>query len=196
MHRVLDIVGVFALGIMLLPIITLTIVCLLAKRQGVIFKQTRIGLQGQPFAMYKFKTMRDEKSCEALLAVREAESNGQVYKHAADPRVTHLGRLLRKTSIDELPQLWNVLVGDMSLVGPRPLMPHMVDFKNDLHRERQSVKPGLTGLWQIRSRHRNTSADEMLSDDLEYVREWFSLKGNLVILCRTIPAIISARGAV
>jgi lipopolysaccharide/colanic/teichoic acid biosynthesis glycosyltransferase len=196
MNRVLDIVGVLVLGIMVLPIIILAFVFLSTKREGVIFKQTRIGLRGQPFTIYKFKTMRDGTSREALLAVRAAESNGQVYKHAADPRVTDFGRLLRRTSIDELPQLWNVFVGHMALVGPRPLMPHMVDFENELHRERHSVKPGLTGLWQIRSRHRNTAADEMLSDDLEYVREWRSLKGHLVILCRTIPAIISARGAV
>ena len=181
---------------MLMPVIALTLMCLSARREGVIFRQTRIGLQGQPFTIYKFKTMREEMSQKMLFAVREAESSGQLYKHVADPRVTHFGRLLRRTSIDELPQLWNVLVGDMSLVGPRPLMPHMVDFRNDLHRERHSVKPGLTGLWQIRSRHRNTKADEMLSDDLEYIRDWYSLKGNLVILFKTIPAIVSARGAV
>lgn len=195
-NRVVDVAGACAAGLLALPILLPTLVCLIAHGGGVLFKQTRIGYRGRHFTIYKFKTMLNQVPAEIFLDVQEAALNGRLYKNSHDPRVTKLGRILRKTSIDELPQLWNVIIGDMSLIGPRPLVPHMVDLHNDLHRQRLSVKPGLTGLWQIRNRHQNRSIDEMLSDDLEYIRQWRSLNGHLIILFRTIHAIASARGAV
>ena len=157
----------------------------------VLFRQTRIGLHGRKFQMIKFRTMSidAERQLEALL--EQSEVNGQAFKLTDDPRVTHSGRFLRRTSLDELPQLWNVLRGHMSLVGPRPALPREVDSYDLWHRRRLSMKPGITGLWQVSAR-RTADFDTWAQLDLSYIDRW-SLWLDLKILARTLPAAIEGR---
>ncbi|MFO1476868.1 MAG: sugar transferase [Verrucomicrobiota bacterium] len=144
--------------------------------------------------MFKFRSMRIDTDPKLAQLQRRAAESGVLVKHVRDPRVTPIGRVLRSTSIDELPQLMNVLRGEMSLVGPRPLLPFMLAPFPAFARARAIVRPGLTGLWQIRERHNNTSALCMLPHDLEYIRR-FSLWRDLVILCRTPWVVITQKGA-
>ncbi len=161
----------------------------------VIFRQRRAGLHGKPFIMFKFRTMcadaeQKQKELEAF-----NEMSGPVFKVGDDPRVTPLGRLLRRLSIDELPQLFNVLRGEMSLVGPRPLPLYEVEkFQSAGHRRRLSMKPGLTCLWQVRGRNQVTDFDDWVKMDLEYIDEW-SLWLDLRILLRTVPVVLCGFGA-
>jgi exopolysaccharide production protein ExoY len=127
--------------------------------------------------------------------VEELERQGVLAKSDSDPRVTRVGRFLRRTSIDELPQLWNVLRGDMSLVGPRPLLPFMLDPFPDLRAARCTVKPGITGLWQISSRDENTNAWSMADEDLAYIADR-GVAQDMQILLRTVPAVLRGSGAV
>ena len=165
----------------------------LTSRGPAIYRQPRIGYRCEPFAMYKLRTMRlgAEREEERILA----DNPGLTFvKLSRDPRVTAVGRLLRRTSLDELPQLVNVLRGEMSLVGPRPIL--LNDFRRFPRGEqlcRFAVLPGLTGLWQVSGRSL-TSEEERLRLDLEYVESW-SLARDLRILLRTLPAVISGRGA-
>ena len=165
----------------------------LTSRGPVLFVQRRGGLNGRPFPMLKFRTMREgaEKERQALLAANEMD--GPVFKIANDPRVTPIGRLLRRTSIDELPQLLNVVAGHMSLVGPRPLP--IVETRDLVgpFRRRLSMKPGLTCLWQVSGRN-ELGFEEWMTMDLEYVDNW-SLGLDLALLLRTLPAMLSGRGA-
>ena len=161
----------------------------------VLFRQQRSGINGQPFTLYKFRTMvtNAEQLKHELAAMNEM--NGPVFKVSNDPRVTPIGKFLRKYSLDELPQLYNVLRGEMSLVGPRPLPVDEVKRFNDLaHRRRLSVKPGLTCLWQISGRNNVTDFKEWVRLDLEYIDNW-SLWLDLKILWRTLPAVLAATGA-
>ena len=157
----------------------------------VLFRQTRIGLHGRRFDVVKFRTM--VAGAEAMLddLADQSEVEGQAFKLANDPRVTRTGRLLRRTSIDELPQLWNVLRGDMSLVGPRPALPREVDSYDMWHRRRLSMKPGITGLWQVSAR-RSTNFDTWAQLDLSYIDRW-SLWLDFKILVRTLPAALEGR---
>jgi len=157
------------------------------------FKQPRIGKNGTPFIVYKLRTMvpNAEELKQDLLEHNEAE--GALFKIKADPRVTRLGRLLRKFSIDELPQLLNVLRGDMSLVGPRPQVPEEVAQYEGWHYRRLEVTPGLTGLWQATGRS-DTSFDNMVRLDIYYTEHW-SLWLDLRILLMTVPAVLFGRGA-
>jgi lipopolysaccharide/colanic/teichoic acid biosynthesis glycosyltransferase len=159
----------------------------------VLYVQQRAGLLGRPFPMLKFRSMRlgADREREALLAKNEMD--GPVFKMTNDPRVTGLGRVLRRTSLDELPQLFNVLSGHMSLVGPRPLPIDETQALQGAHRRRLSMRPGLTCLWQVRGRSDLTFA-EWMTLDLAYVDRW-SLGLDLAILLRTIPAILVGRGA-
>ena len=161
----------------------------------VLFTQRRAGLHGHPFTMWKFRTMDlgAEKRHGELAALNEM--SGPVFKVQDDPRVTRFGRLLRRTSVDELPQLVNVLLGDMSLVGPRPLPLYEVNnFQKSAHRRRLSMKPGLTCLWQIRGRNDVTNFDDWVRMDLEYIDNW-SLGMDLRILIGTIPVVLLGAGA-
>ncbi len=161
----------------------------------VLFRQQRSGLNGRPFTMYKFRTMvsNAEQIKHELAALNEM--NGPVFKVTKDPRITKLGKLLRRFSIDELPQLVNVLRGEMSLVGPRPLPVDEVKRFDDLaHRRRLSVKPGLTCLWQVSGRSDLKDFREWVRLDLEYIDHW-SLWLDLKILCRTVPAVFRGAGA-
>jgi len=160
----------------------------------VLYRQPRAGLNGRPFTMLKFRSMRrDAAQHQAELAAHN-EMRGPVFKVAADPRVTPLGRFLRRFSLDELPQLWNVLRGEMSLVGPRPLpIEEVRRFADDAHRRRLSVKPGLTCLWQISGRNDISDFDDWVRLDLAYIDQW-SLWLDLKILLATIPVALLGRG--
>lgn len=161
----------------------------------VFFRQQRAGLNGAPFTMLKFRTMvtNAEQLKQELASLNEM--SGPVFKVTNDPRVTRIGRLLRKTSLDELPQFWNVLRGEMSLVGPRPLpVDEVARFDDSAHRRRLSVKPGLTCLWQVSGRNQVRDFKEWVRLDLEYIDNW-SLWLDLRILCRTIPVVLTGAGA-
>lgn len=167
----------------------------LSSKGPVIFRQQRAGLHGKPFTMFKFRTMgADAEQRKAELEALN-QMKGPVFKVDKDPRVTPLGRWLRKTSVDELPQLLNVLKGEMSLVGPRPLPIYEVEkFALASHRRRLSMKPGLTCLWQVRGRNQVVDFDDWVQMDLEYIDNW-SFWLDLVILLRTIPVVLFGWGA-
>lgn len=159
----------------------------------VFFRQVRVGRGGRCFVAHKFRSMRvgAEEEFGQVAALNEA--TGPIFKVKRDPRVTRVGRLLRRTSLDELPQLFNVWRGDMSLVGPRPPIPQEVEKYADWHRKRLEVSPGVTGMWQVSGRS-NLTFDEMVLLDLWYIQNW-SLGLDLKILLRTLPAVIFAKGA-
>lgn len=166
------------------------------SRGPVLFKQTRIGKGRRPFTMYKFRSMcRDaERELASLIDMDQAKATGEIYKQRDDPRITRVGRVLRRTSLDELPQVLNVLKGEMSLVGPRALLPHMVAPFEKWDTQRSVVAPGITGLWQVSARDRNTSLRDMIEYDLAYI-ERQSLTTDFIILARTIRVLIGTRGA-
>ena len=198
--RSLDIVGSAALLAGLSPLMLLIAGLVKLKSEGpVLFKQVRVGQRGRPFEMLKFRTMHvnnDDRIHQAFVAdlIKAATPANGVFKIVDDPRVTSIGRFLRKTSLDELPQLWNVVRGEMSLVGPRPPLPYEVKRYKPWHRRRiLEAKPGITGLWQVKGRSR-TTFDEMVRLDLRYARTrslWMDIK----ILLATPGAVISGKGA-
>lgn len=188
--RVLDIVLASLFFIVTFPLMVVTAVAIKLTSQGpIFFIQERIGLNKRKFQMYKFRTM--ELDAEKRLPEVEHlnEADGPAFKIRNDPRVTPIGRFLRKTGIDELPQLVNVLKGDMSMVGPRPLpLRDYEGFDKDWQRRRFSVRPGITGLWQISGRHA-LSFDTWMKLDIHYIDQW-SLLLDIEILLKTIPAIL------
>ena len=192
----MDFFGALGLLILLSPLFLLIAAAIKFVSPGpVFFKQQRSGLNGAPFTLYKFRTMvtNAEQFKHELEAMNEMR--GPVFKVTNDPRVTRIGKWLRRYSLDELPQLFNVLRGEMSLVGPRPLPVDEVKRFNDLaHRRRLSVKPGITCLWQISGRNQIADFKEWVRLDLEYIDNW-SLWLDLKILLRTIPAVFAATGA-
>ncbi|MCL6547709.1 MAG: sugar transferase [Alicyclobacillus sp.] len=159
----------------------------------VFFSQYRSGQYGKPFRMYKFRSMRVDAEAVREQLMHLNEMSGPVFKISHDPRVTRVGRFLRKTSLDELPQLFNVLRGDMSLVGPRPPLPSEVNQYNPEHRRRLSVKPGITCLWQIGGRN-EIDFSQWMQLDLQYIDSW-TYWNDWRILLRTIPAVVKRRGA-
>jgi exopolysaccharide production protein ExoY len=167
---------------------------LVSSRGPIIFKQKRVGRQGTEFWFYKFRTMVVHQSDTYSQAV-DLNGSGVLFKTKNDPRVTPIGKWLRRFSLDELPQLVNVIKGDMSMVGPRPLVPFMLEPYPEFAAARSLMKPGITGLWQLRARQNNTSAVYMLEHDLEYIQN-FSLLLDLEILCSTPKAVFLGRGAV
>jgi len=192
----MDFFGALVLLILLSPLFLLIAAAIKCVSPGpVFFKQQRSGLSGAPFTLYKFRTMvtNAEQFKHELEAMNEMR--GPVFKVTNDPRVTRIGKWLRRYSLDELPQLFNVLRGEMSLVGPRPLPVAEVRRFNDLaHRRRLSVKPGITCLWQISGRNQIADFKEWVRLDLEYIDNW-SLWLDLKILLRTIPAVLTTTGA-
>jgi exopolysaccharide biosynthesis polyprenyl glycosylphosphotransferase len=191
--RLLDIVLAALALIVLSPVLALTAVWVRIHDGGpVLFRQVRIGEHGRPFEVIKFRTMILD--AEEHLAELESlnEIRGQAFKVTDDPRVTPSGRVLRALSLDELPQLWNVVRGEMSLVGPRPPLPREVDEYDVWHRRRLSMKPGITGLWQVAAR-REPEFDRWVRMDLDYIDRW-SLLLDLKIIARTIPAVIGQQG--
>lgn len=193
MKRLIDVVGA-GLGLVLLSPVLLAAAAVMWLREGtpILFRQERVGLNGRPFTMVKFRTMIVGAE-ERLDEVQHLnERNGVAFKATNDPRITSVGRFLRRTSIDELPQLWNVLTGSMSLVGPRPPLPHEVAEYDVWHRRRLSMKPGITGLWQVEARH-DPDFDRWVEHDLVYIDGW-SIWLDLKILARTLPALVTHGG--
>jgi exopolysaccharide biosynthesis polyprenyl glycosylphosphotransferase len=196
LKMLLDFVGASLLIVLTSPLMLLVGLLIKWSSPGpVLFRQKRSGLNGAPFEIFKFRTMKTnaEQMKDELAAMNEM--SGPVFKVTNDPRVTPVGRILRKWSLDELPQLFNVVRGEMSLVGPRPLPVDEVRRFSDLaHRRRLSVKPGITCLWQIKGRNQISDFKEWVRLDLEYIDNW-SLLLDLKILLRTLPAVIRATGA-
>lgn len=192
--RVVDIIGATLILIIGLPLwLCIALAVWISSAGPVLYKQTRIGLNGRPFKVYKFRSMYKDadKRLPELMAYNEAQ--GPLFKMRYDPRITPVGKLLRHTSFDEIPQLFNVIKGEMSLVGPRPSLPHEVAQYDELQKGRLAIKPGITGLWQVRGRS-DLSFDEGVLMDLYYIENW-SLRLYFQILLRTFPAIIFRRGA-
>lgn len=193
--RVFDRVAAAGLLVALSWLMVLIALAIKATSRGpVLFRQARCGVRGRVFVMYKFRSMvTDAEQRRAELMVFN-EMDGPVFKIAKDPRITWIGRILRRTSLDELPQLFNVLKGEMSMVGPRPLPVHEVkQFKNSWQRRRLSMRPGITCLWQIAGRNQ-IGFEEWMRLDLQYIDTW-SLWLDFVILLKTIPVVLMARGA-
>ena len=192
--RAIDVVVSGLALVVLSPLLaTLAVLVKLESRGPALFRQVRIGLNGRRFKLYKFRSMRDGAEAELDRLLPHNEADGPVFKMRADPRVTRVGAFLRRTSLDELPQLWNVLVGEMSIVGPRPPLPHEVKRYERWQRRRLSVKPGLTCTWQVSGRS-DMTFDRWMELDLEYIDRW-SLRNDLRIMLRTIPAVLLGRGA-
>ncbi|MEX0625906.1 MAG: sugar transferase, partial [Chloroflexota bacterium] len=191
--RLIDVVGA-AVGLVILSPLLVVTAILIRARDGspVIFPQARVGLHGRPFTILKFRTMAPDAEARLHEVAHLNELNGAAFKASNDPRMSPLGRRLRQLSLDELPQLWNVLKGEMSLVGPRPPLPSEVVEYDIWHRRRLSMKPGITGLWQVESRH-EANFDRWVELDLSYIDRW-TLWLDLSILLRTMPNVMMARG--
>ena len=194
--QVIDFVGAPLLLVLTSPVFLLVALAIKLGSPGpVFFRQKRAGLNGKPFNMFKFRSMvtNAEQLKHELASLNEM--SGPVFKVTNDPRVTRIGRILRKTSIDEIPQLLNVILGDMSLVGPRPLpVDEVARFDDVAHRRRLSVKPGMTCLWQVSGRNKVSDFKEWVRLDLEYIDHW-SLWLDIKILWWTIPVVLFGRGA-
>lgn len=185
--------------IVISPLLFLTALAIRLDSPGpAIYKQRRVGLDGEIFEIYKFRSMYTNTSEDLHIQQIQAYANGELdgsdsYKLKADPRITRVGNFIRKTSIDELPQLWNVLKGEMSLVGPRPVPVYEADQYHLWHSERLTTLPGITGLWQVSERS-SATFDNQLRLDIRYIRNQ-SLKLNILILLQTLPAVLSKKGA-
>jgi exopolysaccharide biosynthesis polyprenyl glycosylphosphotransferase len=192
--RALDVVGA-GIGLLLLaPVFAVIALVIRADDRGpVFFRQTRVGRGGREFSILKFRTMCVDAEARMAALAQANEGAGPLFKMKDDPRVTRVGSLLRKTSLDELPQLWNVLTGSMSLVGPRPALPREVALYEDFADRRLLVTPGITGLWQVSGRS-DLDWAEGVRLDLHYVENW-SFVHDVVILARTIPSVLRSRGA-
>jgi exopolysaccharide biosynthesis polyprenyl glycosylphosphotransferase len=190
----LDPVLAALLLVLLSPVLALTaLAVLLTMGRPILFKQARAGLFGREFLMFKFRTMVNDAEGKRGALLGQNEMTGPVFKVKDDPRITSLGRFLRRTSMDELPQLMNVLLGSMSLVGPRPLPITEQKQIRNWQRRRLSMKPGITGLWQVSGRSQLDFEEWMLLD-LKYVDDW-SLFLDIAILARTLPVVLIGRGA-
>jgi lipopolysaccharide/colanic/teichoic acid biosynthesis glycosyltransferase len=192
--RALDVLGSFALLTLLLPsLLVLSLAVAATSRGGVFYRQIRVGHHGQLFTILKFRTMHAEGHARRPELQSLDDGNGMLFKIRSDPRVTAVGKVLRRFSLDELPQLLNVLRGDMALVGPRPALPEEVARYTATSRQRLLVKPGITGLWQVSGRSDLTWSDSVRLD-LQYVQQrslWLDVR----ILLRTVPAVLSGAGA-
>lgn len=191
---VADRIGALIILILASPIILVCASLVRATSNGpVFFRQVRIGRDGRPFRMVKFRTMYPNADKMLVHLSQRNENDGLLFKMKDDPRVTEIGRLLRKYSLDELPQLFNVLNGTMSLVGPRPPLQSEVELYPADMRRRLAVKPGMTGLWQVSGRS-DLPWEEVMRLDIHYVDNW-SLSLDLVILLRTVTAVMRSAGA-
>jgi lipopolysaccharide/colanic/teichoic acid biosynthesis glycosyltransferase len=194
MKRSLDVL-IASLGVLILalPMALIALAIVLDSKGAPLIRQRRVKARGQIFEMYKFRSMRED--ADEMVSDLEEHNvhDGPIFKIPEDPRRTRVGRFLRRTSLDELPNLFNVLKGDMSLVGPRPPLPREVVQYDSLQMRRLAVPPGMTGLWQISGRSL-LPFDEMVRLDLTYIERWTFL-GDVVILAKTVPAVFSGRGA-
>ncbi len=198
--RGIDLVAAIVLLLVLLPLLLITAALVKFSSPGpILFRQRRVGKGGREFWMYKFRTMLPNSDASIhqtyyrALIRGEANPIGGKFKLSHDPRITPIGRLLRRTSLDELPQLLNVVKGDMSLVGPRPPIPYEVELYGLRERSRLSVTPGITGLWQVSGRN-TLNFQQMIDLDLNYIEHW-SVWLDLVILFRTCIVVLTGRGA-
>ena len=196
--RIFDLTAVISGGLLILPaLLLLAVVVGIDNRGRIIFAHRRVGKDGKLFPCYKFQSMMPdaEKRLEEYLAKNpEARKEWEEsFKLTNDPRVTKLGGFLRRTSLDELPQLWNVLMGDMSLVGPRPIVEKEIEYYGDCIREYYMVPPGITGIWQVNGRS-DTTYEERVAMDTWYVRNW-SVWIDLVYLFKTVKAVLMGKGA-
>ncbi|MCC7383323.1 MAG: sugar transferase [Deltaproteobacteria bacterium] len=192
--RTLDIIGGLIALVIAAPVMIIVAMAIRLESKGpVLFKQVRCGRNGRHFTMLKFRSMVADAEAKKADLMHLNEMSGPVFKIRRDPRITRVGGLIRKTSIDELPQLFNIIFGDMSLVGPRPPLPAEVEKYKPWQRRRLSVKPGLTGLWQVSGRS-NVDFEEWMKLDLRYIDDW-SLWLDVKILLRTVPAVFFKDGA-
>lgn len=194
LKRLFDIVSSgIALWVLAPLLLTVAVLVKLTSRGPLLFRQTRVGLHGRPFKMLKFRTMvENAEELKAKLAAQN-EMDGPVFKMKKDPRITSIGRILRKFSIDELPQLINVLRGDMSVVGPRPPVPNEVAKYEPWQRRRLSVRPGLTCIWQVSGRN-EISFEQWMYMDLQYIDTW-SFSKDISLILKTFPVVLTGRGA-
>jgi exopolysaccharide biosynthesis polyprenyl glycosylphosphotransferase len=193
--RTMDIIGAIV-GLILTSIIFLVVAIAIKfedPKGTVFFSQTRVGKNGKEFKMYKFRSMVSDAEERLKDLLKYNETTGAMFKMKNDPRVTKVGRFIRKTSIDELPQLWNVLKGDMSLVGPRPPLPREVEQYTEYDKQRLLVTPGCTGLWQISGRS-NVGFNEMVELDLQYIRNR-SILLDLKIIIKTVFVLFGSKDA-
>lgn len=193
--RSIDVIGSLSLLLVLTPIMLVIAISVLLTSPGpLIYAQRRIGKGGRPFTMYKFRSMvRDAHDTRHLHEHRNRHTIGPVFKIPDDPRITPVGRVIRRLSLDELPQLLNVVGGQMSLVGPRPALPEEFDLCDEDVRQRTLVSPGLTCIWQVSGRS-DVDFLRWVDMDLEYIRTW-TLRQDLMLLLRTIPAVFRGNGA-
>lgn len=192
--RAIDVVGSMVLLVLLSPVFAVIALAVASTSPGpTLFKQRRVGKDGHEFEFYKFRSMGATAEQERYLLIDGNECNGPVFKIRSDPRVTTVGRFIRRTSLDEMPQLWNVLRGNMSLVGPRPPLPNEVHQYSAWERQRLAVRPGITGIWQVSGRS-DLDFETWVTMDIRYIQEW-RLWLDLVLLIKTIPAALSGRGA-
>jgi exopolysaccharide biosynthesis polyprenyl glycosylphosphotransferase len=176
------------------PVLVLIAILIKATSHGpVIFKQLRVGIRGRKFYIYKYRTMvtNAEKLKAALMEFNE--SDGPAFKIKNDPRITTVGRFLRKTGLDEIPQLFNVIKGEMSLIGPRPMLPTEVSVQEEWQLKRLSVKPGISCSWQVQPHRNNVSFDKWMRLDRDYVENW-SIRNDLKLFFRTIKSMFAAKG--
>ena len=190
--RAMDI-ALAVVGLVVLSPLFAAVAAVMVATEGrpVFFRQVRVGLHGRPFTIVKFRTMVTDAEARYDEVVAMSDTQGAAFKMTNDPRITRLGAFLRKSSIDELPQLWNVLLGHMSIVGPRPAPPREVADYDIWHRRRLSMKPGITGLWQVEARL-DESFDRRAALDLRYIDGW-SVWLDMKIILRTIPAMLQGR---
>lgn len=184
-----SIVGLMITGIVFIPI---TLAMQLDDPGPVFYHQTRCGLHGKPFKLWKFRSMIVDAEQKQYLVPNQAE--GHIFKNDQDPRVTRVGKFLRRTSLDELPQFWNVLQGDMSLVGTRPPTVKEVRQYHPHHFSRLKVKPGLTGEWQVNGRSTVKNFEDIVSMDLDYQRKW-SIWYDIFLICQTFIIVFTGKGA-
>ncbi len=200
--RTIDLLLALVLLVLIAPVwVLIAIAIRLDSRGPILFRQTRAGRDGQPFTCFKFRTMRSDarddlhrRFVTELIRAGGGPADGAIFKIARDPRVTRVGHILRKTSLDEVPQLVNVLRGEMSIVGPRPALPYEVEQYEPWHRGRLAGKPGITGIWQVYGRSR-VPFDEMVRMDIAYLQRP-SLLQDLRLMLLTVPAVLFGDGAV
>jgi lipopolysaccharide/colanic/teichoic acid biosynthesis glycosyltransferase len=194
LKRAFDLVVGTVILLLLIPVVPIVALMIWLDSPGpILFRQTRLGRGGLPFSFYKFRSMIVDADGKMADVAGQNEQSGPVFKMREDPRITAVGRFLRRSSLDEIPQILNVLRGDMCVVGPRPALPREVARYQPWQRRRMDVKPGLTCLWQISGRS-HIGFDEWMRLDIEYLRTR-SIRTDVVILLKTIPAVMARRGA-
>ena len=195
LKRIIDYLGAMILLLMLFPVLAIvSLLILLDSRGPVIFKQKRLGFNGKEFYIYKFRSMEKDAELNLAKIKKFNETNDKMFKMAEDPRLTKVGKFIRRYSIDELPQLINVLKGEMSLVGFRPPIPNEVKNYENWHYVRFSTLPGLTGMWQVNGRSSIKDFDAVVRHEYDYIRNW-TISLDIVLLFKTIPVVFLGKDA-